>query len=55
MRVNRETGEPERVGGIKYTIKDGVVYDARQLLADVAAMVEAQKRERLATSPAGGR
>jgi hypothetical protein len=33
-----------RVGGVRYTIKDGIVYDAKQLLADVAAMVEAQKR-----------
>ena len=55
MRVNRETGDPERVGGIKYTIKDGIVYDARELLADVAAMVEAQKRERLATNQNRGR
>ena len=35
----------ERVGGIKYTIKDGIVYDAKKLLADVAAMVEKQKKE----------
>jgi len=46
VRLNEDTGEPERVGGIKYTIKDGIVYDARQLLADVARMVEAQKAER---------
>jgi hypothetical protein len=39
-------GKAERVGGVRYTIKDGIVYDARALLADVAAMVEAQKRER---------
>ena len=32
-----------RVGGIKYTIKDGIVYDAKQLLADVRAMVRAAK------------
>ena len=38
-------GKVTRVGGVKYTIKDGVVYDAQQLLADVAAMVEAQKRQ----------
>jgi hypothetical protein len=31
---------------VKYTIKDGIVYDARKLLADVAAMVARQKRER---------
>ena len=43
LRLNDETGEPERVGGVKWTIKDGIIYDAKQLLADVAAMVEAQK------------
>lgn len=37
-------GRPERVGGVLYTIKDGMVYDAKQLLADVATMVEEQKR-----------
>jgi hypothetical protein len=29
---------------VKYTIKDGIVYDAKQLLADVARMVEDQRR-----------
>jgi hypothetical protein len=46
VRLNDETGVAERRGGIRYTIKDGIVYDAKALLADVAAMVEAQKRER---------
>ena len=46
VRLNDKTARPERVGGVKYTIKDGIVYDAKQLLADVAAMVEKQKRER---------
>jgi imidazolonepropionase-like amidohydrolase len=46
FKLNDQTGQPERVGGVKYTIKDGIVYDAKQLLADVAAMVEKQKRER---------
>jgi N-acetylglucosamine-6-phosphate deacetylase len=46
VRLNDRTGRVERVGGIKYTIKDGIVYDAKKLLADVAAMVEKQKRER---------
>ena len=36
-------GKVHHVGGIKYVIKDGIVYDARKLLDDVAAMVEAQK------------
>ena len=44
LKLNDKTGQPEQVGGVKYTIKDGVVYDAKQLLADVAAMVEKQKR-----------
>lgn len=42
-RLNDETGENERVGGIAYTIKDGIVYDARQLLADVREMVRQAK------------
>jgi adenine deaminase len=46
VRLNDQTGVAERVGGIKFTIKDGIVYDARKLLADVAAMVERQKKER---------
>ncbi|MEX2530089.1 MAG: amidohydrolase, partial [Gemmatimonadota bacterium] len=45
VRLNDETGQVERVGGVKYTIKDGIVYDAKQLLADVAEMVEEQKQE----------
>ena len=32
-----------RVGGIKYTIKDGIVYDAKKLLADVKKMVDDDK------------
>ena len=43
LRLNDQTGKPEWIGGIKYTIKDGIVYDAKKLLADVAAMVEKQK------------
>lgn len=43
VRLNDQTGRAERVGGVKYTIKDGIIYDAKRLLADVAAMVEKQK------------
>jgi hypothetical protein len=32
-----------RAGGVQYTIKDGIVYDAKKLLADVKNMVEAEK------------
>jgi hypothetical protein len=43
LRLNDETDKVERVGGVKYTIKDGIIYDAKQLLKDVADMVEAAK------------
>ena len=46
VRLNDQTGKAERVGGVKWTVKDGIVYDAKQLLADVARMVEKQKQER---------
>jgi hypothetical protein len=55
VRINDRTARPERVGGVKFTIKDGIVYDAKQLLADVAAMVELQKRERSKTSTSAQR
>ncbi len=45
VKLDDETGKPTRVGGVKYTIKDGIVYDAKALLADVAAMVRKQKAE----------
>ncbi|RLD28831.1 MAG: amidohydrolase [Bacteroidetes bacterium] len=38
-----DDNEVVRVGGVKYTIKDGVIYDAKRLLADVKAMVDAEK------------
>lgn len=38
-----EDNEVVRVGGVKYTIKDGIVYDAKKLLADVKKMVEEEK------------
>lgn len=37
--------QPERVGGVKYTIKDGIVFDARELLADVRDIVREAKEE----------
>ena len=54
VRLNEETGKAERVGGIKYTIKDGIVYDARKLLADVAAMVNRAKAGPVPTAGAAG-
>ncbi len=40
-----EANEVVRVGGVKYTIKDGIIYDAKQLLADVKQMVKAAKEK----------
>ncbi|BAK66504.1 putative hydrolase [Sphingobium sp. SYK-6] len=44
LRLNEQTQQLERVGGVSYTVKDGIVYDAKKLLADVADMVRAEKR-----------
>ena len=42
-----QNNEPVRVGGVKYTIRDGIIYDARKLLADVRRMVrESKDREK---------
>ena len=43
IRLERDRGKLERVGGVQYTIKNGIIYDAKQLLADVRAMVQAAK------------
>lgn len=51
MRLNDQTGEIERVGGVKYVIKDGILYDAKKLLADVAGMVREAKKKTAAKSP----
>ncbi|WKN33950.1 amidohydrolase family protein [Porifericola rhodea] len=40
-----DQNEVKRVGGIRYTIKDGIVYDAKQLLADVKAIVDSEKKK----------
>lgn len=54
VRLNDETGEVERVGGVRWTIKDGIVYDARELLADVRAMVDEQESARADADATGG-
>jgi imidazolonepropionase-like amidohydrolase len=46
VRLNDKTGKVERVGGVKWVVKDGIIYDARKLLDDVAKMVDKQKKER---------
>jgi hypothetical protein len=40
-----DANETVRVGGVRYTIKDGIVYDAKQLLADVRKMVADSKKK----------
>lgn len=40
-----DNNEVIRAGGVKYTIKDGVVYDAKQLLEDVKKMVAVAKTD----------
>lgn len=40
-----EDNEVIRAGGVKYTIKDGVIYDAKQLLEDVKTIVDEAKAE----------
>lgn len=48
-------GQPTRVGGVKYTVKDGIVFDARELLADVRRMVAEEKAKRgITTLPQPG-
>lgn len=44
IKVN-DKNEVIRVGGVKYTVKDGIVYDAKKLLADVKEMVLKAKAE----------
>lgn len=49
IRLNEEN-EVVRAGGVRWTIKDGIVYDAPRLLEDVARMVaEAKRREGVAS------
>ncbi len=53
VRLDSE-GAPERIGGVKYTIKDGIIYDAKRLLADVARLVE-EAKEAAAAATSDGR
>lgn len=41
--VVTEDNEVTRVGGVKYTIKDGIIYDAKKLLQDVKDIVDREK------------
>ena len=42
IRLN-DKNEAVRVGGVKYTIKDGIVYDAKKLLEDVKKITDEEK------------
>jgi predicted amidohydrolase YtcJ len=49
-----EENKAVRVGGVKYTIKDGIVYDAKELLADVRKIVaEAKEKENFSITQPG--
>jgi Amidohydrolase family len=41
----RDDGEVVRTGGVRWTIKDGIVYDARRLLGDVRRIVREAKEK----------
>jgi Amidohydrolase family len=41
-----DDGRLSRVGGVKYTMKDGILYDAKALLSETRAMVAEDKRKR---------
>ena len=43
MKLDDKTGKVVRVGGVRWTIKDGIIFDARKLRADVREMVRAAK------------
>lgn len=54
IRLNDQTNQVERVGGVKWTIKDGIVYDAKRLLEDVAQIVEKAKAAQKAPQAGSG-
>ncbi len=43
MRLDRNSNRLAQVGGVRYTIKNGVIYDAPMMLEQVRAMVAAAK------------
>jgi len=46
LYLDDAAGEVVQIGGVDYTIKDGIVYDARELRADVRRMVREAKAAR---------
>jgi imidazolonepropionase-like amidohydrolase len=53
IRLDDATGEARRVGGVRWTIVNGVVYDARELLADARGIVAAAKERETNAGEAG--
>ena len=45
FRLN-DNNQPTRTSGINYTIKDGIIYDAKALLADVKKIVKEAKKNK---------
>lgn len=45
LKLNEVTQEAEKVGGVRWVVKDGIVFDAVQLRQDVRAIVADAKRE----------
>ncbi|MFB3126617.1 MAG: amidohydrolase family protein, partial [Candidatus Acidiferrales bacterium] len=51
-----ENNKPVRVGGVRYTIKDGVIFDAKKLLEDVRRIVrQAKEKEKFKITQPGTR
>jgi hypothetical protein len=49
-----ENNEPVRAGGVRYTIKDGVIFDAKKLLEDVRRIVrQAKEKEKFEITQPG--
>lgn len=45
VRLNHATARTERIGSIKYLMKDGILYDTRKLLTDIRETVRAARAE----------
>jgi imidazolonepropionase-like amidohydrolase len=46
IKLNDETDQAERIGGIDYVIKDGIIYDNKKLLKNIRDMVQGEKDKR---------
>jgi hypothetical protein len=51
-----ENNKPVRAGGVRYTIKDGIIFDAKKLLEDVRRIVrQAKEKEKFKITQPGAR